>query len=89
MLSVIDFWAEGCNPCKMLEPVLEELRTEYGFTLRKINIEENQQLAQQYNVMSLPTIVFEEDDKEVDRIVGFGSKESIEKIIKQYDKISD
>ena len=55
---LVDFWAEWCGPCKMVAPVLEEIAAEHGdkLTIAKLNIDENPQIARDYQVMSIPTM---------------------------------
>jgi thioredoxin 1 len=74
---VVDFSAEWCGPCKMLSPILEELAGEYsGKTdIIKVDIDESQDLAQQYGIVSVPTLVFFKNGDEVDRVIGFQSKD--------------
>jgi thioredoxin 1 len=70
-LVVVDFWAEWCGPCRMLEPVFEELSGEMdGVKFAKVNITESQEIAQKYGVMSIPTLVLFKDGKEIDRMMG-------------------
>jgi thioredoxin 1 len=76
MLEVLDFYADWCGPCHMMEPIFEELKKEYGdrvkFTV--INTDEEQEKSMQYGVLSIPTYVFLKEGKEVDRIIGFTPK---------------
>ena len=79
---LLDFYADWCGPCKMLSPVLEEISNETDIKICKVNVDENQALAIEYKVMSIPTlIVFKEGKKELVS-VGLKSKEEILEMIK-------
>lgn len=79
---LVDFYADWCGPCKMLSPVLEEISNETDIKICKVNVDENQTLAIEYKVMSIPTlIVFKEGKKELVS-VGLKSKEEILEMIK-------
>jgi len=70
-LAVIDFWAEWCAPCFILSPVLEELAEEYKeIAFGKLNVDENKDIASEYGIMSLPTVLFFKDGEVVDEVVG-------------------
>ena len=71
-LMMVDFWADWCGPCKMLAPVIEDLAGQYeGRALvGKVNVDEEPELAMRYGVMSIPTVIFFKDGKEIDRKVG-------------------
>ena len=73
---LVDFWAEWCGPCKMIAPVLEELAGEQAGKLRiaKVDVDENQGLARQYGVQSIPTMIVFKDGVEVHRLVGARGK---------------
>jgi thioredoxin 1 len=73
---VVDFWAEWCGPCKMLTPVLEEIATEQGGKLRvgKLNVDDNPDIARQFNVMSIPTLIVFRDGEPKKRLVGAKGK---------------
>jgi thioredoxin 1 len=82
-LVVVDMWAEWCGPCKMMEPVLEEIINEKGGSVQlvKINIDQNQETPVKYSVMNIPTLLFFKDGKEVDRVIGAVPKKQLEKKI--------
>lgn len=71
-LMMVDFWADWCGPCKMLSPVIEDLAGQYeGKALvGKVNVDEEPELARQFGVMSIPTVVFLKNGVEFDRKVG-------------------
>ena len=82
---LVDFWASWCGPCKMAEPVLEELSEEYKdkVIIAKINVDENQKTSQAYDVMSIPTTILIKDGKELGRQIGFAGKQAFEDLIKK------
>lgn len=82
---LVDFWATWCGPCRMAEPVLEELSEEYKnkALVAKIDVDQNQATAQKYSVMSIPTTVLFKDGKETGRQVGFGGKKPFEDLLKK------
>ncbi|WP_142414036.1 thioredoxin [Hathewaya massiliensis] len=84
-LVVADFWASWCNPCKMLGVVLEEVSEEIGSKVKfvKINVEENPQLAQRFNVKNLPTLMVFNKGELKDMVTGFKPKQDIEKFIQK------
>ena len=76
---VVDFWAEWCGPCKMLAPILNELAEEYGNRLKftKVNIDEHQELATQYGIQSIPTLLLFRRGEVTDQMVGLRSKREL------------
>ena len=76
---LVDFWAEWCGPCKMIAPVLDELATEYGGKIKiaKVNIDENQNLAAQYRVTAIPTLLVFKDGQVLEQMVGAKSKRDL------------
>ena len=85
-LVIIDFWAEWCGPCKMLAPTLTALSEAYSdsVVIFKLNIDENSQAAQEYEITSIPCCIFFKEGKEVHRVVGFKTKDAFEQDIKSY-----
>lgn len=76
---LVDFWAEWCGPCKTIAPILEEIATEHGENVQiaKVNVDENQQLALQQKVMSIPTLILFKDGAEAKRVIGAKSKQDL------------
>lgn len=76
---LVDFYADWCGPCKMMAPIVENLATELDGKgkVGKVNVDENQDLAIKYNVMSIPTLIIFKDGKEVKRFVGVRDKEEL------------
>ena len=74
---VVDFWADWCNPCHTLAPVIDDMARDFtGYaTVTKVNVDENQGLAQKYNIRSIPTVLVFKDGEVVDQIAGVVSKQ--------------
>ena len=81
---VIDFWATWCGPCRMVAPIIEELAKEYDgkVTVGKCDVEEADEIAAEFGIRNIPTIVFMKDGKVQDKIVGDASKSKIDEKIK-------
>ncbi len=77
---LVDFWAEWCVPCKMVEPIVEEIEKEKSGKLKvvRINVDDNQNITIQYGIMSIPTLMIFSNGKLVDQIVGAVPKRVIE-----------
>ena len=73
---LVDFYADWCGPCRMTSPIVEQIAQEYEgkVTVAKLDVDSNNQLAAQYRVMSIPTMIFFKDGKEVERMVGVRPK---------------
>ncbi|MFC7044467.1 thioredoxin family protein [Halobacteriaceae archaeon GCM10025711] len=84
-VRLLDFHADWCGPCKTQDPILEELADDWDdrFELEKIDVDEKQDVANQYQVRSIPTIVIENDDGVVERFVGVTQRERIEEALEQ------
>jgi len=86
---MVDFWAEWCAPCFMIAPVVEQIGDEYKGKIKvgKLNVDKNPVTAGKYQIMAIPTLLFFNGGKLVDRVVGVGSKkilvEKIEKILEK------
>ncbi|TKJ45798.1 thioredoxin [Candidatus Aerophobetes bacterium Ae_b3b] len=86
---IVDFWAEWCAPCSMIAPVVKQMSEEYEgkIKVRKLNVDENQVTAGKYQIMAIPTLLFFNGGKLVDRVAGVVPKkilvEKIEKILEE------
>ncbi|HNY44003.1 MAG: thioredoxin [Bacteroidota bacterium] len=78
-LVLVDFYADWCRPCKMMQPILEDVATEYNsqITITKINIDNNKNISSKYNVTGIPCMILFENGKEVKRVVGYHEKEQL------------
>ena len=77
---LIDFWATWCGPCMRQGPIVEELAAE-GYTVGKVNVDEEPRLAQQFQVMSIPTLIIFRDGKEAKRLVGLTPKDTLKALL--------
>tara|TARA_R100000008_G_C3581801_1_gene169047 strand:- start:78 stop:398 length:321 start_codon:yes stop_codon:yes gene_type:complete len=82
---IVDFWADWCGPCKMIAPTLEKISQEYSGKLlvAKVDIDANPDLAQKFNVRSIPTLLLMKDGAPIEMMVGAVSQDTIENKIKQ------
>jgi thioredoxin 1 len=85
-LVLVDFWAPWCGPCKMIAPVLEELDSEMGDKVKivKVDVDENQETAAKFGVMSIPTLLVLKNGEVVDKVVGFQPKEALAERLSQH-----
>lgn len=84
---LVDFWAPWCGPCQMQGPIIEDLAKEYeGQPLKigKLNVDENQSIAQQYQVMSIPTLAIFKNGQLVEQMVGLQAKEKLQEKLNSF-----
>jgi thioredoxin 1 len=80
---LVDFWAPWCRPCMMTAPIVDELANEYSgkMTFAKLNVDENQSIAQKYGVMSIPNLIIFKGGKPAAQVVGYKPKAELKKTV--------
>lgn len=84
-VTLVDFWAEWCGPCRMVSPVVEELSNDYDGKVKfvKVNVDEANELASKYNIFSIPTLAIFKNGQLVSQQVGAASKDSYKNMIEK------
>jgi thioredoxin 1 len=83
-LVLMDFWAEWCGPCKMLSPILDEIASEHGLLIGKLNVDENPKKMEEYSVHSIPTMVLFSSGQPVKTIIGAKPKHLLLKELSEW-----
>lgn len=85
-VALIDFWATWCGPCRMQSPVVEALSESMNDKVNffKLDVDENPDTAHQFQIMSIPTLMIKKNGEVVDKVIGYHSKEQLEKVLEQY-----
>ncbi len=82
-MALVDFWADWCGPCKMFAPIFNKVAEECtDVSVFKLNIDEAEEIATEYKVLSIPTVVLFKDGEEINRVVGVASKDKILEMLK-------
>jgi thioredoxin 1 len=83
---LVDFWAEWCAPCRMLGPTIDAIAEQFADSagVVKVNVDDNTSTAQRYGIKGIPTLILFSSGKEVERVVGATSKESISRMIEKH-----
>ena len=82
---VVDFWAEWCQPCKMLSPVLDSVAGKFAGQIKvvKCNVDENNEIAAQYGVVSIPNLIFFKDGQIVNQVVGYKNETQLSSVVEE------
>ena len=83
---MVDYWADWCGPCKMIAPVVEEVAKEFEGKVQfaKLNVDENQNVAASLKVISIPTLILFKDGNELERSIGYKTKDELRRIINKH-----
>ncbi len=83
---LVDFWAEWCGPCRMVGPIVDELAEDYEgkIVVAKLNVDDESELAVEYKVMSIPTLILFKDGEIAEKIVGARPKDDLEELLEEY-----
>ncbi len=85
MPVLVDFWAPWCSPCRMIAPIVDELASDFDGKVKvgKVNVDDNREVAIEYGVMSIPTLIIFKDGKAVERVVGYKAKNELASLLEK------
>jgi len=83
-LTMVDVWAPWCSPCRTLTPIIEKVSEEKSVKLLKVNADDSRELASDFNVRGIPTVIFFKGGQEVDRVVGLNQATTYNEIIEKH-----
>ncbi len=84
-LTIVDFWAPWCGPCRVLGPIIDRLKDENeDINVIKVNVDESNMLATEFNVRNIPTVIVFKEEKEIERIVGVKQASFYQEIVEKY-----
>lgn len=85
-VTLTDFWATWCGPCRMQSPVVEQLAEDYDGEVKftKMDVDANPATAQSFGIMSIPTLLVKKDGEVVETLVGYHTKDQLDQVLKQY-----
>jgi len=85
-LVLVDFWAAWCGPCRTIAPIIEELAQEYAGRIKvgKLNVDENRETANRYNIQSIPTLLLFKDSQILEQLIGVQPKQVLKKAIEKH-----
>lgn len=84
-LTVVDFWAPWCGPCRVLGPIIDKLKDENeDINVIKVNVDESTMMATEFNVRNIPTVIVFKEEKEIERIVGVKQASFYQEIVEKY-----
>lgn len=83
---LVDFWANWCGPCRAVSPIIDELADEFDgrFKIGKVNVDEENTLVNNFNIMSIPTMIAFKDGNQVERVIGARSKKDLKALLEKY-----
>ena len=90
-VALVDFWAEWCGPCKILGPVINDLHDQVGedYVVAKVNVDENEELTNQFKIRSIPTLIFFVNGEEHSRLTGIQSIDSLKAKLEELNEINE